>query len=208
LIWRLFKPPERSWQITNRTITLVGVLFILAIFFSNILTIATIERSLGFLVMVVFMMLFGLVAFLSVQLLLKLSKRTRLVLFLFVPFMVAMLLPFWNSGTFVFVGATLLSICVTVSSAVALKESSQPMKQQKRVLTFLLIGLVGSSVICYQFFASQERPNKLHDAYVMNDQTLDISNQIQTGLMMLIFLLTVVAMTVSSRVCRWRGHQD
>jgi len=171
-----FKPSERSWQVTNRTITLVGMLFILAIFFSNIFAIATIERILGFLVMVAFMMLLGLVAFLSVQLMIKLSKRTRLVLSLFVPFMVAMLLPFWNSGTFVFVGVTLLFFCVTVSSAIALKESTQPVKQQKRVLTFLLIGLVGSSVICYQFFASQERPNKLHDVYVMSDQTLDISN--------------------------------
>lgn len=171
-----FKPSERSWQITTRTIIVVGTLFILAILFSNILAIATLERSLGFLVMVAFMMLIGLVAFLSLQLLIKLSKTTRLVLSLFVPFMVAMLLPFWNSGTFFVVGVTLLFLCLTVSCLVALKETTQPIKQQKRVLTFLLIGLVGSSSISYQFFASQDRPNKLHDAYVMSDQTLDISN--------------------------------
>ena len=171
-----FKPSERSWQITTRTIIVVGTLFILAILFSNILAIATLERSLGFLVMVAFMMLIGLVAFLSLQLLIKLSKTTRLVLSLFVPFMVAMLLPFWNSGTFFVVGVTLLFLCLTVSCLVALKETTQPIKQQKRVLTFFLIGLVGSSSISYQFFASQDRPNKLHDAYVMSDQTLDISN--------------------------------
>jgi hypothetical protein len=170
------RPSERSWQITNRTITLVGVVFILAILFSNILSIATVERSLGFLAMLAFMMLIGLSAFLALQLLFKLSKRTRLLLALFVPFMVAMLLPFWNSGTYTFVAVTLLSICLTASSLFALKENALPMKRQKRVLTFLLIGLVGTGVIGYQFFASQGRPNELHDAYVMNDLTLDISN--------------------------------
>jgi dienelactone hydrolase len=171
-----FKPSERSWQITNRVIIVVGTSFILALLFSNILAIATIERSIGFLVMLVFMMLIGLGSFLAVQLLIKLNRSTRLVLSLFVPFIVAMLLPFWNSGTFVFVGVILVSICLTVSSLIALTESTQPVKQQKRVLTFLLIGLAGTSVICYQLFASQERPNKLHDAYVMSDLSLDIPN--------------------------------
>jgi dienelactone hydrolase len=171
-----FKPSKRSWQITNRTITLVGTLFILTILFSNFLAIATIERSLGFLVLLAFMMLIGLGAFLALQLLIKVPKRTRLVLALFVPFMVGMLLPFWSSGAYVFVGVTLLCLCITIGSLVTLKESTQPVKQQKRVLTFLLIGLVGSSVIGYQFFGSQDRPNELHDAYVMSDQTLDISN--------------------------------
>jgi hypothetical protein len=171
-----FKPSERSWQITNRTITIVGTLFILAILFSNILAIATVERGLGFLVMVLFMMLIGFVSFLALQLLIQLPKRTRLVLSLFVPFLVAMLMAFWNTGTFAFVSATLLFFCLTVSSLIALKESTQPVKQQKRVLTFLLVGLIGTGVITYQLVVSQDRPNKLHDAYVMSDQTLNISN--------------------------------
>jgi dienelactone hydrolase len=171
-----FEPSQRSWQITNRTITVLGALFILAILFSNILAIATVERNLGFLAMLAFIMLIGLVSFFALQLLIKLPRRTLLVLALFVPFIVVMLLPFWNLGTYVFVGVTLLSLCLVVSSLIALKENTQPVKQQKRVLTFLLIGLVGTSVIGYQLFASQERPNKLHDAYVMGDQTLDISN--------------------------------
>jgi hypothetical protein len=171
-----FKPSERSWQVANRTIAFVGTLFILAIFFSNILAIVTFERGLGFLVMVLFMMLIGLVSFLALQLLIQLPKKTRLVLSLFAPFLVAMLMAFWNSGTFVFVGVTLFCFCLTICTLVALKESTQPLKQQKRVLTFLMVGLLGTCVIFYQLFASQDRPNKLHDAYVLSDQTLDIAN--------------------------------
>jgi hypothetical protein len=171
-----FKPSERSWQITNRTIVLAGTLFILALLFSNVLAIATVERGLGFLVMVLFTMLIGLVSFLAFQLLIQLPKSTRLVLSLFVPFLVSMLMVIWHSGTFVVVGITLLCCCLTISALIAFKESAKPVKQQKRVLTFLFVGLLGTVVIAYQFFASQERPNKLHDAYVMSDQTLDISN--------------------------------
>jgi hypothetical protein len=171
-----FKPSEYAWQITSRTIAVVGALFILVMLFSDILAIATFERGLGFFVLLAFMMLVGLVAYLALQLLTKFSKSTLLVVSLFVPIMLAMLYGFWGTGTFVFVGLTLLCLCLLISSLLILNKSSRPLIKQKRVLTFFLVGLFGSGVIGYQVLISQDRPNPLHDDYVMLDKTIDIAN--------------------------------
>lgn len=169
-------PSGTAWHGATIGVCVMAAFFLVAFFASYFLQDFTFQKLPAFILPLAATFLFGALIVLVLGLIGRLPGQYRLLLFMFLPFVMLIV----ASGDFlqrVIFTAVLILIASSIGAGIAVvrRDGFRPRQQRVSMATFAL-GVLGLIAGLYAIFSDKESHNPLLDDYVLTDRTLDLPN--------------------------------